>query len=74
MENQNNDKSVFKKDVDEDVDVETVVDVFKIRVFGLVWNILCYVHGPGQGSKSRKISYRAFVHDFVRRQNIVLKI
>ena len=36
MERQNNDKSVFKKDVDEDVDVETVVDVFKIRVFGLV--------------------------------------
>ena len=26
--------------------------------------------GPNQGSKSRKISYRAFVHDFVRRQNI----
>ena len=26
--------------------------------------------GLKQGSKSRKITYRAFVHDFVRRQNI----
>ena len=55
MERQNNDKSVFKKDVDEDVDVETVVDVFKIRVFGLVWNILCYVHGPGIPHKDRGV-------------------
>ena len=30
------------------------------------------VHGPitiAQGSKSRKISYRAFVHEFVREKN-----
>ena len=57
MERQNNDKSVFKKDVDEDVDVETVVDVFKIRVFnfGLVWNILCDVHGPGIPHEDRGV-------------------
>ena len=55
MENQNNDKSVLKKDVDEDVDVETVVDVFKIRVFGFVWNILCYVHGPGIPHEDRGV-------------------